>query len=102
MDNQNNNHVYEEYVIEVLENSGTLDNGKKWENYTIVSCLHRDGKPYKTEFYKGSPARIDKVFNLSTVDEVRKSIKGQKIISYSFDKYGKINSFICADTIDPS
>lgn len=97
-----NKHEYSEYVLEVLENNGTLDNGKAWSNYTIVTCIHRDGKPWKTEFYKGSPAHVDKVFNLKTVAEVRASIAGLKVLSYSFDKFGKLNSFICADTIEPS
>lgn len=92
----NANYVYEEHVLEVLENSGTLDNGKPWSNYTIVTCLHRDGKPYKIEYYKGSPNKLATVFNISTIEDLRKLIIGRKVISYSFDKFGKVNSFICS------
>lgn len=90
-------HEYSEYVIEVLENSGVLDNGKAWSNYTIVTCIHRDGIPWKIETYKGSPSHIDKVFNLSSVSDIRMNTVGHKVLSYSFDKYSKLNSFVYSD-----
>lgn len=87
-----------EHVVAVLHKKGTYE-GREYDNFIIVTTVERDGDAFKTEAYKGSVSKIPTIFNVADIDTLRSILIGEHVLSYSFDKYGKLNSFLTREPI---
>lgn len=90
-----------EKVIAVLHSTGEFK-GFEYDNIKIVTVTNDEsGDDVKIETHKIPVKKIPQIFGcgLSTYSDCKNSLVGREVISYSYDKYQNINSFILRDAV---